>query len=292
MADFDALQKRLASAQETMDAYYRQSPSRQAQEHVDQVSRELESWAQSMRGELEADHADLDHEFKEIRELEAQIAELDKSLEGMSSSSNDQVAIRKYNRCVAERNALVEKHKQSGSTLQTRQESYSRRVDDFNRELAERQKILDKQIADAQQDVDAYSAWLSEKGDERFFVQLNQLYADLRNLQPDATEERVALEGMISKVQGIRTELAEQAVTGSPGARSGMLIVPATFATSEICHLLVDNASSIVSLSAELVRVLDWESYVGEEVELSLPAGLTARVPQLLIPGMAVDGQE
>ena len=56
--------------------------------------------------------------------------------------------------------------------------------------------------------------------------------------------------------------------------------------------MIIDIGASVVTIVPELVEVLGLTERVGEEVELSLPAGIRVKAPQLLIPSIAVHGME
>jgi hypothetical protein len=98
------------------------------------------------------------------------------------------------------------------------------------------------------------------------------------------------LQPYINKVRAMRRDLAMHAIKQQEEAENGLLIVQVTLSQSEQCHMFVDTAASVVTITPELVEVLALSDKIGDEVEVTLAGGIRIKAPQLALPIMTVYG--
>lgn len=139
--------------------------------------------------------------------------------------------------------------------------------------------------------INEYNSWIKERGAEKFFNNVNRFYISL--CQEDKKNELSAeLTCYIDRIKRLRSGLGLYMQNRQNQQEDGLLIIKALFCDSEESYMIVDIGASLVSISPELVEILGITEYVGDVIELSLPAGIHIKAPQLLIPSISVDGKK
>ena len=128
----------------------------------------------------------------------------------------------------------------------------------------------------------AYVDWRKLDGQKRLWAQLNEVFARVRGLAGGPVEAPE-----LAKARALRREIAQFAVVSQEKSQSGWLSVEARLG-GEPVWLDVDTGASVVAVSPEMVKALNWSGYCGEPVELQLAGGLRLMAPQLLIPELSV----
>lgn len=226
---------------------------------IEKFNQEHKQRVDDYNGMVENFNKDADQAKKELAELDAQIRN-----QQALGIVNDSTLIEKYN-------GLVEEH--------------NRRFHNKSGEL-ERQKIeIDNFRKNDEKEVELYKNWLKEKGPEKFFTELNQLYVTLIQNGQNSSKQ----EGYIKKLRELREFIGAAAKNEQDRIEDGALLVQATLCETEKCFVSIANGASVVAISPEMAKILKLEEYIGEEVEVILAGGVTISAPQVLVPDISYE---
>ena len=290
MPDLTELNGRVAEFERTMDSFYRQPSMKETAASVNSAVDAFNAWMKNMGTALEMEKAEIEKDLGDLRRLESEIEAADKKL-GKGPGGTEAAAVEAHNRAVTERNALVEKHKGMAAAFEQKQTAFNDKVSAFNREAERRRAEVNAAQKNAEDRADAMGRW-RESGSERFFGDVNRVYASLLQMKRDGHSGDPGLEGLVARIRKIRAELAENAKTEEKKAEHGLLLVRARLCDAEDVCLMVDTGATVSSVTPEMVDILGIQKYVGEEVELSLPNAIKIKAPQLLLPKISVNGND
>jgi TIR domain len=260
---------------------------------------EFNDWNKSSNETLQPEKADLDRRFAELKALEKEVTDTDRRL-FQKPNPTDPDAVAQHNKRILDYQDLTARHRVLTSEYMHRQELFNQRVKDHTREIERRERELaavNETARAAERTWERYRFWLNEKGPEKFHRELGWAYAALHEMQPRAGENAGVVDALIGKIRQVRRQLFEYACQEETKKPHGCLIAEVVVGgveahRKETCYLLVDNACTAITLSPALVRVLGLSDRLGDEVEIRLAGGQTARGRQLILPSVAVHGKQ
>jgi predicted aspartyl protease len=292
MLNLPTMKHQLSEFEEIMDCYYRRDPVKEANRSTRFMVDKFNASVERTNAEIEAEHIELQGRFEAVRGLEDQIRSMDRKLEHEKSDPHDSVSVEAYNRCVNERNTLVQKHRKVVQAYKEKERAFNDRVHRRNREIALEKEQVEASKKDAEGIIEEYRRWIQEGGPERFFSDLNLFYASLHQKARDKEDSTGELRELIEKVRRMRSDLGAYAKEKQRMTENGLLLVQATLCGSEPSYMIIDIGASVVTITPELADVLGITKHIGEEIELSLPAGIRVKAPQLVIPCISLYGME
>jgi clan AA aspartic protease (TIGR02281 family) len=291
MLDMVRLAQQLDEFETTMERFYRQDPVEASNALSTRAVESFNAWAKTTHASLEAERMALERQLEPVRQIEAQMADKGQQLEHEKPEAQNHAAVEAYNRLVAAYNTLVRQHKELVQAYDQCKTAYDERVNAYNRELALQREKVEEASRQATDLFNAYNRWMTERGAERLCHELNGCYASLHTAAKLPGASSGILQQYIERLRKMRWELGMYAKRQQEQAENGVLIVQAMLCGSEECFMLVDTGASVVSITPECVEVLGLSDQVGDEVEMTLAAGIRIKAPQLLLPSMSIQAQ-
>jgi hypothetical protein len=295
MGEERSLTEQLERFRREIDTYFRFNPESE-RARLNDREQSLKGWQQRESNELDGLKRELDGKLVSIRRIEKEIRTLDERLDRAESSGS---TTRSQANLTAERKRrrdLAGRHDELGSEYESRAAEYGKRVKEYNAEQERRRVEINALIQQYNKRVANQNTWFSSRRDGAFFKDLNSFYAKLRRGELGVRCEPGRIEDMLAEVSEMRRELARYCTDGATTQDGGMLVIETKVSgddeRAERCHLVIDTASSLVTLPEEIVKVLALEKYIGEEIDLHLPANITVKARQLLIPMISAAGEE
>ena len=283
------LEKQLSEFESLLDRYFRKDPIDEANQLQREAVDAFNTWQEEQVRALEGEREGLEGKGQSMQELQEQIEAFQNRLQEAKSQG---AGVEDYNRLVGEYNCLVNDSKTKVSQYQTDQEAYNQKVERYNQSRAQRQKETDILQRQAKEKGETYHRWVTGKGDERFARDVNQCYASLHRGIRDGVFRYEEVDECIKRLRKIRLELGRYATAQQEKAENGLLLVQATLCGTELCWMIVDTGATLVSITPELVDVLDLHEFVGDQIEIALPAGIRVQASQLVLPAISVDGMK
>jgi hypothetical protein len=290
---------RLAAIDALVVRYYEHNLAEEAKAKAERAQEECHTW-QARRG------AELDESSKafdaKLAEYEAARSRLDLSKQNLEAARS-RMPVADYNLEVAKHNQLVERCSQLGEAFEAIRDRHNAEVEAFNKEQESRMHALESLITTANKEILDRNRWQQGDGGTRLWVEINQLYAQVRNQPAEASGGEV---GRVAKrLKEIRRSLGEWARAQQRARASGLLLeccrlggrtserAPSEAAAGfEECFMLVDSGATMCTISPEMVKILQLERLQDEEVEISLPNNIRVRAPQILLPAVETHGCE
>ncbi len=286
------LQKRLTAFEDMLDEYYRKDPiaeaNTKANEAVDDFNRQVEEDNSGLEAEIEK----LNAQLNPLREIEQQIEGIDQRLEREPPDLSVQASVEAYNRRVGERNALVQKHRELAQSYEKSRQEYEARVRSSKEDFERRHARLDEVKRQAEAQASGYRNWIEGGGPERFCHELNEFYASLHKETRRGRGQSAEQSGQIEAVRKIRKELGAHVKRREETAENGLLVVESVLCRSETCFMFVDTGSTVVTVTPELVEVLDLSDRIEKEIEVILPGAIRIKAPKIVLPVVSVFGME
>jgi hypothetical protein len=292
MLNVTKIKDQLKEFDEIMDRYYRCEPGEEANAMINQAVDEYNALVKNNKEEIEADRRELQSRLESLRGIEEQISNMEQRLELEKPDQTDGAAVKTYNCLVNEHNTRVQEHRELTRIYKENEKAHNDRVAAANLEIEGYKSRIEESKKKAEEQIKKHNRWIEERGPERFFNELNLFYAALHHESTGKEKGIEDLQKYIDKVRGLRSELGAYAERQQRKLENGVLLTQAMLCESEQCYMIIDIGASVVTIVAEMVEVLGLTEHIGEEVELSLPAGIRVKAPQLLIPSIAVHGME
>ena len=134
----------------------------------------------------------------------------------------------------------------------------------------------------------AFDAFTKDGRDALFFQELNRLLSDVREALRVTPIDLHTME-ILTKVRGLRRELAAWAMAGQAHQPNGLVIVE-TLVVDEPCWFVVDTGAMDTLLSEEIVAAIGYGADLGKLTSLSVVGGmkvpgLAFRIPRLTVCG-------
>ena len=289
MQNVKEIETKLAEFESIMDRYFRRNPIEDANRAQADGVDAFNAWQEESSHALHTAEAELEEARKPLQELQSQIEMLQKQLDAEQPAGG---SVEAFNKRAAEYNTMVNNLEALRSEYQLSQEAYNQRITDHNQEAQRRHAQVDSIQQDAKEMGDAYQQWLVARGDEDFVRELNQFYASLHREVRNGTYQYEEVRKYLEQAKMIRLELGEFAKGRQEKAENGLLLVQTNLCGTEPCWMLVDSGANVVSITPELVDVLDLHEFVGDSVEMNLAAGIRVQAKELLLPAMTVNGMK
>jgi hypothetical protein len=275
--------ERLQRIEEIVARFLRRDIAAETESAISAAVGDFNGWVLEGNRRLESESADLSREREQIDQLGEELRRWDAQLD-TPPDLTDAAAVDSYNRRVRERNALLERKKSAV-------EAYNRNVARFNaaqeeskREGERRRRATDEAIQRHEAEFKAYVEWRNQDGPNSLWNELNEIFATLRRVAPGG-----GAGGDLARARALRREIAQHDIADQERTQTGVLLVEAV-AQEETVWLQVDTGAAVVSLSPEIVNAVDWNQWLGDNVELILAGGVRLSAPQLLIPQMSIGG--
>lgn len=219
-------------------------------------------------------------------DLEAQVAAVDRQL-AARPDPGDTEAVRRFNRLLTERNALVGRYNALASKAKEAADAYDALAQQSRGELERDREGLKVQQRILESRAAALDAFQKDGRDVVFFQGINRLLADLRQQQRSRPGE--SLSRQLEQVRGLRRELARWAVAQQAAQENGLVLVEALVG-DEPCCFIVDTGAQRVCLSTELIVAIGCQELLGKESTLILAGGQKIRGRQIDFPSITVNG--
>lgn len=292
MIDYKRIPDQVKKIEEAMERYFRQGPIEHAKKTLKNNIEDYNLLIATKKQEFKKRSDELDSFLQSVKEIEYQIKEYDKRLGNEKPDQQVPDSIEAYNQKVNDRNRLVEKQRKLVDEYNSMHETYAKEVDEFNKIIAQKKNQLDDTEKSINENIDNYKQWVSNSGPENFYEEINRLYAALHKEKRNNRFKDPEMDNNISGIRKIRKELGIFTQRKQSNSINGMLIVETTVCNSETSYMLVDTGASLTSLTEEMVDILSLREFMGEEIEITLPNALRIKAPQLLIPGISVNGMQ
>ncbi len=292
MIDYKKIPEKIKKFEEIMEHFFRQDPIEYANKTLRNNVEDYNLLIATKKQEFKKRSDELEAIFQTIKENENQIKEYDKRLENEKPDQQIPDSIEAYNQKVQDRNRLVEKQKELVDEYNSMHETYAKEVDEFNKTSAQKNSQLDDIEKKNKENASNYQQWISSSGPEKFYGDINRFYASLQKEKRDNKDNIPDLDDHVFKIGKIRKELGVLTQSKHKSSLNGLLIVETTVCNSETSYMLVDTGASLTSLTDEMVDILNLREFIGEEIEITLPNALRIKAPQLLIPGISVNGMQ
>jgi TIR domain/gag-polyprotein putative aspartyl protease len=288
------IQERLAQIETSMSRYYDRDVVAELKARVEGAQEEFKAWQARRGSELDAQRKTVDTRFSEYEAVRSQVDLSEQSL----AAAKARLPVAEYNLLVEKHNQLVGRCSQLGGEFEQAQSRHNADVGDFNTEQEARMHALEDLRSSANKEILEYRRWLEGDGRARLWVEINELFALVRN-QPDRAAGDDS-EKASQRLRAIRRTLGERAVAEQRSRSSGLLIVrcklsgsvdeqtarEGSAAESEEAFLVVDSGATTSAITPEMVKILQLERLQGEEVDLLLPNRIRVRAPQILLPAV------
>jgi hypothetical protein len=274
--------ERLRDFEAVMDRYYRGNSLEKAETALNQAIDQYNRWAKSTEAQHEIARTTLEKEFASLGEIRPQIEEVEKRLAQRPDAHN--------RAAIEQRNRLVRKYNEAGNIYKKHESAFNESIKQSQREMQERSKKIDADKSAHEKRLAAYQRWANNRGDTKFFKELNGFYGQLRARR--ALGKTPELTQMIDRVAAMRRELGLYAVKRETEATTGLVIVEATLCGREKCFMVVDTGATAVTISPSLVGVLGLSGQLGKNVSANLADGRQTTGRELVIPKLSVLGRE
>jgi hypothetical protein len=283
-SDSSRWQDQLEQYEKIIEQYIRRDPSEELPQTLNQQVKEFEEWAKDIRARIDSEQESFAGEVKGLNALGEEINSLQAELSNKDRPT-DADAMEALTAILRRRDELVQRYEPRKEEYDRRRSKLDEGITKFNTELESRHRELQHQQKMVTKQLDEYQRWRERKGPEKYFREINQLYAEIQNAcRQEGEEARCA--PYRDRLRALRRELGERARIESE-REAGLLVVEVVLLDEEPCMMTFDPGSTVTSLSPEMVEVLGMKSDVGPDVELHLPAGITIKAPQLLIPKLS-----
>lgn len=276
---------RLASLEQVMERFYRGERLEDAVERANRGIADYNARAIALQARTEQERGHLEEALGPLKRERARLEALDKELSRPAPATDQKVLKQK----AEERNALA--HRVDDMNAEARQvlESYNtlmrrtkEELDRDRRRAVEAQDAVNARLA-------AFEAFAKEGRDAAFFIDLNQLLAEVRQeLRLNPGNPRAL--GLLAKVRALRRELATWAMEGQARQPNGLVIVE-TLVGDEPCWFVVDTGAMDTIVGEEIVQAIGLGGGLGKEASLSVVGGLRVTGLACRLPRLEVAGQ-
>lgn len=253
---------------------------------------EYHQWLDTVNKGHDEKRAELQKQFEQIRNLETQMSELGKRIKTFQPDRQNAVSVENYNRLVEEHNSLGKKHHALVKAYKDKEAAFNRGTGEVNKEIEQRKQQVELIQKGGQEEFEQYQNWLKNDGSGQLFVELNQHYALLVQKAKQSEKNRQRQEPDIGKVRELREIIGAHAKNEQDLIEDGALIVQVLLCGHEKSYMTIETGSNVVSLTPEMVKILQIEEHVGEEIEIVLPDRIKIKAPQLLIPSISYESHE
>ncbi|WP_005037350.1 retropepsin-like aspartic protease [Holophaga foetida] len=284
--DASGFENRIRAAESVVERFYRGERLEEARKRVNAQVDAFNERVNQWNTRLDQARVEAEREAKPLGDLESQLAALDKPL-ALRPDPRDAEAVRRFNRRLEERNALVGRYNALVDQIKASADAYEALARQSRDELQrDRERLQDEQQALASR-VGALESFQEDGRDVGFFQGLNRLLADLR--QQQRSRGGSGLQREVERVRGLRRELARWAMAQQLAQENGLVLVEALVG-DEPCCFIVDTGAQRVCLSTEIIVAAGCEGFLGRESTLVLAGGQKIRGRQLDFPAVTVKG--
>jgi clan AA aspartic protease (TIGR02281 family) len=283
-----AFQPRLAAVETVMERFYRGENLEAGHQRVNALVERFNAQVEQRNTQLEAARAEADRQLAPSKELAATLDAQDQAL-GLPPAETDLQAMRRYNDRVKARNAVAERYNGSRAAAQQAVDAFNALSQRLDAGIKQARAQLEGEQQALKARTDAYQAFHDQERDVAFYTGLNRLLADLRaacRSHPDP-----GLLAALDRVRGYRRELARWAAARQETEDNGLVLVDAMVG-DEPCCFIVDTGAQLVCLPGEIISALGLTGSLGEESTLTLAGGQKIRGRSIVLPRVAVGGQE
>lgn len=184
----------------------------------------------------------------------------------------------------------VEKYNRDAESLKNDAKALGARIDAFNRKQNETNARFQTEHTNLQASENALMArqdkWKkfnASRGPERLQQDLIDLLADLRGIKRPTQ----AQSAMLTRVRGLRRELAEWAIADFRAQPNGLWIVE-VLVVDEPCWFIFDTGAQTITIPTGIIRALDLEKNLGPEEPIRGVAGLETTGRPIILPRVSV----
>ena len=282
----------LKELEEIVNTCFREDPIEKINMNLRGSVDEYNHWLARINREYDEKKAELQREFEQIRSLETQLFELEKGIKALQPKLQDFSSVESHNKLVEEHNSLSERYNRLVRVYEERKTVFNRGTEETNKEIETRRQKLDLIQKAGKEEIEHYLNWLKEQGPERVFLEINQLYFSRIQKSNQSEKNKRRFEHQIDKIRNLREIIGKHAKNNQELLENGALIVQVELCGVEKSYMAIETGASVVSLTPEMVKILQIEDHVGEEVDVILAGGIRIKAPQLLIPSISYDGHE
>lgn len=285
--------QKLLEFDRTMDAFVRGDPRKMAVEAINELIANHNHWIESQNTFMETEQSRLDSSAVPLDEMRKQVEQADRTLAQTAKPGTNQQA-EKYNELIMERNKLVGEYNRMGELHQNHVAQYNNQVAELKRNIESKEQSVQASKSKYQRRIDQHDSWFKAKKDELFFLKVNRLYADVIEMARESGNmSSMAPQGLQqarNTLRSLRSELGEYARTKQNEAEYGLLVVPVVINGRETIHMLLDTGASRMTITDEVLRILDLTDKIGETTEMTVAGGLTVVGPQVDLEQVSLYG--
>lgn len=282
------IMRQIGEFEDIMDRFYRKDHLESSIDFVDNAIKEYNGWLASLEAEFDCEHRNLQAQRDTLREFQSEIKELEKNrlmpwdASCENGRTHDPDEQKKY-----ELDALLILYQAMLMKFEKEENELLEKTSLLEKELEQKKERVEQVRKMAKENVDAHQRWIKNKGPEKFFSSLNQLYASL--IREKRSSRYVLLDIFIDRIRNIRKELGEHAEKRQLDTEYGLLVVKADLCDEE-CRMIVDTGATVSCINSEMSDILGIREEGGDTVELILPDAIRIKAPQILIPRISVNG--
>ena len=250
-------------------------------------------WVQTIGSAIETRQAAIQKEYAGIETKRAEIDAVQKAIRALGEPKSRD-ALETYNALVERNNALAADFNLRVDAYEKRAKQLNAYIDEFNLTLKRRQQALETERASLDERIAATKQFFADKKDQAYSEEVNRMYASLirdrRQARPNSVDAR-ALDDAIRRVVSLRHALADDTLRRNAESDSPMIYAEVIFPGGVTGLFLVDTGARSVTITPELVEALGLSDRLGEETELTLAGGMTAKGRRIALPEMTAGGQ-
>ena len=288
------VEQQIRALAERVRDYCREDPLTQASKAISAAVELYNAWIEKQNAVLDRERAQLDRQRDELNQQAAALEADRHQLQAPNLQAPTDAEVDRHNALVRAFNAKLQAHQEAVRSYNQRSQALDERVQQVNAEAAARKQQADAVSREAEARCETHRRWLQDHGPEGLWDELNKLYARLHGSASANGADAACLPGWLADLEALRTEMGKHALRQQGESDQGLLLVEAVIAGKDHrtarAIMIADNSASVASLTPELVQVLAIGDCVGDETDLSLPNGIHVKVPQLVIPGVSVEG--
>lgn len=282
----------LKKFEDIVNSYFKYDPVEKINDKLRLSRDEYHQWLDTVNKQHDEKRGSLQKQFEQIRNHEAQMSELGKRIKTFQLDRQNTVSVESYNRLVEEHNSLGKEHHALIKAYKDQEAAFNRRTEEINREIEARKQQVELARKTGQEEFEQYQHWTKDDGPGQVFAELNQHYASLIQKAKQSEKNRQKLEPDISKIRELREIIGAHTKNEQEFIKDGALIVQVLLCGNEKSYMTIETGSNVVSLTPEMVKILQIEEHVGEEIEIVLPDRIKIKAPQLLIPSISYENHE